>query len=172
MLQRLLFFCLPVTGRFLTPILCLHFSDLPLCANVVFSSHSPPPQTQSGIMEAVCLCTVKLASPAPQPFALPISCGPTAWSWTRPSSLSSSAAASSPQTSASWDSSSSSSPRSWPHPPAPQRRAVRPLATTAQFSISQCPSPYTPRQVSCHSSTVPSPPLPAAEKSVREHRLC
>lgn len=108
--------------------------------------------------------TVKLASPALPPFALPISCEPTASSWTRPLSLSSSDAASSRPTSASWDSSSSLSRRSWPRQPVPRKPAAQPLATAAQSSISQSPSPYMPQQVSFHSSTAPSQHLLAAEE--------
>ena len=117
------------------------------------------------------LCTVKQASLALPPFALPTSCGPTVWSWTRLLSLWNSAAASSPLTSASWVSSSSLSPRSWPHPRAPQKRAVQPLARAAQSSTSLSPSLYTLQRVSSHSSTVPSPPLPAAKEGVGNTRL-
>lgn len=125
------------------------------------------PQTRSVIKGAACLCTVKPASPALPPSVSPTSCGPTAWSWTRPSSSSSSAAASSPPTSASWGSSSSSSPRSWPRPRAPRRQAARPSATAARSSISRSPSPCTLQPISFPSYTVPSPRLPAAEDFVR-----
>lgn len=124
------------------------------------------PQTRCVIKGAACLCTVKPASPALPPSVSPTSCGPTAWSWTRPSSSSSSAAASYPPTSASWGSSSSSSPRSWPRPRAPRRQAARPSATAPQSSISQSPSPCTLQAISFRSYTVPSPRLPAAEAFV------
>lgn len=90
----------------------------------------------------------------------------------RPLSLSSSAAASSPRTSASWVSSCSSSPRSWPRRRARQRLAVQLSAAAAQYSTSPSPSPCTLLPVSSHSSTVPSPLLPAAEERVCQQTLC
>lgn len=86
--------------------------------------------------------------------------------------MSSSAAASSPQTSASWVSSCSSSPRSWPRRHARQRLAVQLSAAAAQYSTSPSPSPCTLLPVSSHSSTVPSPRLPAAEERVCQQTLC
>lgn len=105
------------------------------------------------------MCTARRASHARPPSAWPTSCAPTASSWTRLSSLSSSDEASSHPTSALWASCCNSSHKFWPHQPAHQRQAAPHSARVAPCLTFPSPFLSVLEPAHCLSCpiTVPSP---------------